>query len=66
MKKYSPYIGCSERAPKMCFVMVRNNFISGKIIEYRFPKHGIIGTYVIKCDDGKIRKAETIYKEVEL
>lgn len=66
MNKYYPYIGAHEYIiGKTVFVRTKSGYARGKVIEYIFPKRGIIGTYKIKIDNGKTTSTTTIYIEKE-
>ena len=60
--QYEPYIGCHEGIMG-CEVYVKfpTGYVCGKVVEYIFPKRGIIGTYKVKRKDGKIMSATTVY-----
>lgn len=60
--QYKKYLGGHENIMG-CEVYVKfsTGYVCGKVVEYVFPKHGIIGTYKVKRKDGKVMSATTIY-----
>ena len=63
-KRYQAYIGGYENAiGRYAYVKFPQGYVGGKVIEWVAPKHGIVGTYKVQRDDGKIMSAKTIYIE---
>lgn len=60
--QYKKYLGGHENIMG-CEIYVKfpTCYVCGKVVEYVFPKHGIIGTYKVKRKDGKVVSATTIY-----
>lgn len=59
---YQKYIGNpSEAIGKTLYVKLTSGYVAGKVVEYVYPKYGIVGTYKVKCKDGKIMNTPAIY-----
>ena len=60
--QYKKYFGGHENIMgRKVYVKFSTGYVCGKVVEYVFPKHGIIGTYKVKRKDGKVMSATTIY-----
>lgn len=61
-EQYRTYLGGYENIMgHEVYIKFPTGYVCGKVVEYVFPKHGIIGTYKVKRKDGKIMSASVIY-----
>jgi hypothetical protein len=61
-EQYRTYLGGHENIMgHEVYIKFPTGYVYGKVVEYVFPKHGIIGTYKVKRKDGKIMSATVIY-----
>lgn len=61
-EQYRPYLGGHENIMgREVYVKFPTGYICGKVVEYVFPKRGILGTYKVKRKDGKVMSAITVY-----
>lgn len=59
---YQKYIGNpSEAIGKTLYVKLTSGYVAGKVVEYVYPKYGIVGTYKVKRADGKTMSTPTLY-----
>lgn len=63
-KQYIAYFSSHENVMgRHVFVKFPQGFVGGKVVEYVFPKRGIVGTYKVQRDDGATMSAKQIYIE---